>query len=197
MFCNTPNSRRVNSVHLWEKMKNILIALSTLNDSDIDWLLSVGEKRKIAQGELLVQIGKPIDALYLLLEGQFGVFLNHQQIAQLSAGDIIGEMSLIDKQLPSATVKSLSDAQVLSISRPQIQAQLTRDLGFAARFYRMVALFLSIRLRGLNAQRLGAEAGTSLHLDLYDADEIVPDVLEDLALAGSRFDWMLGRLNLK
>jgi CRP/FNR family transcriptional regulator, cyclic AMP receptor protein len=182
-------------------MRNVLIALGALSDSDIDWLLEVGSKLKIPNNQALVNMGQPIDALYLLLEGQFGVFVNRQMVAQLSSGDIVGEMSLVDSQLPSATVTALMDSWVLSIPRSQLKQHLMVDLGFAARFYRMTSLFLSNRLRTLNAQTGNAQAGdsgnASLQAEEYDADEIAPDVLEDLALAASRFEWILKRLNLK
>jgi CRP/FNR family transcriptional regulator, cyclic AMP receptor protein len=177
-------------------MRNVLIALGALSDDDIDWMLEVGAKRDILNRDHLVIMGKPIDALYLLLEGQFGVFVNQQMVAQLSSGDIVGEMSLVDSQLPSATVTALMDSLVLSIPRSHLKQHLRADLGFAARFYRMTSLFLSNRLRVLNAQVSGSQSA-SLLADDYDADEIAPDVLEDLALAASRFEWILKRLNLK
>lgn len=177
-------------------MRNVLVALGALSDSDIDWILEVGTKLKVANDTPLVCMGQPIDALYLLLEGQFSVSVNQQTIAQLSAGDIVGEMSLIDSQMPSADVTAIKDALVLSIPRSQLKQHLSTDFGFAARFYRMVALFLSSRLRVLNAQTAG-DTQSSLKPEVYEADEIAPDVLEDLALAASRFEWILSRLNLK
>jgi CRP/FNR family transcriptional regulator, cyclic AMP receptor protein len=177
-------------------MRNVLVALGALSDSDIDWILEVGSKLKVTNGESLVRMGQPIDALYLLLEGQFGVTVNQQIVAQLSAGDIVGEMSMVDSQMPSADVTALQDSLVLSIPRSKLKRHLSTDLGFAARFYRMVSLFLSSRLRVLNAQVAGGTS-SSLDAEVYDADEIAPDVLEDLALAASRFEWILNRLNLK
>lgn len=190
-------------------MRNVLIALGALSDSDIDWVLAVGSKVKVAKGESLVRMGQPIDALYLLLEGQFGVSvsqpsigpsieqpLNGQIVAQLTAGDIVGEMSIVDSQMPSANVTALQDSWILSIPRSQLKRHLSTDLGFAARFYRMVALFLSSRLRVLNAQAAGSRL-SSLEAGIYDADEIAPDVLDDLALAASRFEWILHRLDIK
>ncbi|MCG9891962.1 MAG: cyclic nucleotide-binding domain-containing protein [Thermosynechococcaceae cyanobacterium MS004] len=194
-------------------MRNVLIALGALSDSDIDWVLAVGSKVKVAKGKPLVRMGQPIDALYLLLEGQFGVSvsqpsvgpsieqpvgqpIDYQIVAQLTAGDIVGEMSIVDSQMPSANVTALQESWVLSIPRSQLKRHLSTDLGFAARFYRMVALFLSSRLRVLNAQAAGSRL-SSLEAGIYDADEIAPDVLDDLALAASRFEWILHRLDIK
>jgi len=58
----------------------------------------------------------------------------------------------IDVRLPSATVKALEDSLVLSIPRQQLAAKLQQDVGFASRFYRVIATLL--RLQGM-LSRLG------------------------------------------
>jgi len=67
------------------------------------------------------------------------------------------------------------------------------DASFAARFYRAVAVFLADRLRNTVA-RLGYGAGQDLDENAEYAGELDFGVLDNVHLAGARFDRMLKRL---
>ena len=64
----------------------------------------------------------------------------------------MGETPFIDGRLPSATVKAIEDSLVLTIPRQQLAAKLQQDIGFASRFYRVIATLLSNRLQGMYSQ---------------------------------------------
>jgi hypothetical protein len=68
-----------------------------------------------------------------------------------------------------------------------------QDAPFAARFYRALGVFLASRLRK-SQQRLGYDSDRILDDETEHEDELDPDLLEHVALAGARFDWMLKRL---
>ena len=51
-------------------MKKVLIVLGQLTDQDIDWLVGVGEKHPYKQGEALVDEGRVITNLYIILSGK-------------------------------------------------------------------------------------------------------------------------------
>ncbi len=106
----------------------------------------------------------------------------------------------IDARLPSATVKALEDSLVLSISRQQLAAKLLSDVGFASRFYRVIATLASNRLQGMLSQlgygRRVYSKGQPLNENIEYEDEIDSNVLDRMALAGKRFDWMQGRLRV-
>ena len=68
------------------------------------------------------------------------------------------------------------------------------DSAFAARFYRALGVFLASRLRKTQ-QRLGYGGDTSiLDDDVQHEDELDPELLDSVALAGARFKWILERL---
>ena len=97
-------------------------------------------------------------------------------------------MSFIDANRPAATVRSVGEAAVLSIPRDLLQERLKSDDGFAARFYRAIAILLSDRLRGALAASSAAAGGA------VEDGELDPNVLDTLSLAGGRFTQMLLRL---
>jgi hypothetical protein len=62
-------------------------------------------------------------------------------------------------------------------------------MAFGCRFYRALAIFLADRLRGTVRRRSGAD--TSLEGTAILKDELDVEILDNLSLAGSRFDRML------
>lgn len=174
-------------------MRKVLFLFGQLNDDDVEWMIKTGRRQPIARGEVLIRQGVPVDALFILLEGRLSVFLGRQEreIARLNAGEIVGEMSFVDARPPSATVRGLEDAIVFAISKAVLQSKLDRDTGFAARFYRALAIYLSTTVRERH-RMMGANA--SLDDTEDDADELDPNVLDGVYLAGERFDRMVKRV---
>jgi bacteriocin-type transport-associated protein len=177
-------------------MRKALFILGILNDNDLEWLLTTGRRETVAAGTTLVQEGRAVEAIYIVLEGAFGVTIgakDEQEIARLLSGEIVGEISFVDARPPSATVKAVENSLVLSVPRRQLATKLEQDTAFAARFYQALAVFLADRLRSLTS-RLGYGTTTALDEDTEYEDELAPNVLDNVSLAGARFDWMLRRL---
>ena len=86
-----------------------------------DQALTVAEnviKRRYRRGEVMVEQGHKSDELIILLTGRARVLTSDQRVilAVLKAGDYVGEMSMIDNEPHSATVRTelQSDALVLT-----------------------------------------------------------------------------------
>ena len=173
--------------------KKVLFILGELEDDDIDWMISIGKREDIPAETVLIHEGQPVDTLYILLSGTLSVSiaaLGDKEIAQLSCGDVVGEMSFVDSRPPSATVKTSAHSLLLSIPRAALVQRLEQDIGFAFRFYRALTVLLSTRLRG--TVRL---LGYGPEEDLEDSSpEFDPHVSESVALAEVRFNWLLRRL---
>ncbi|MNL18702.1 DNA-binding transcriptional dual regulator Crp [compost metagenome] len=177
-------------------MRKVLYILGELSDGDIDWMASVGSQTEVMRDDTLIHEGKAIDSIYVVLDGKLGVHVGSQAhpVALLGRGEIVGEMSLIDKRPPSATVRAMSTSRVLRVPRSEIEAKFAEDLGFSARFHRALSVFLSDRLRSTVGQ-LGYGKPLSLDEDQEDEDELDLGVLEKVSLAGARFDLLLQRLS--
>ncbi len=178
-------------------MRKVLFILSELADADVDWMIQNGEKRPVPQGTVLIEEGQPIELLFIVLDGQLSVTLaalGGKQVASLQSGEILGELSFLDSRPPSASVTAVVDSTVLCIPRSSLMAKLEQDSAFAARFYRALGVFLASRLRK-SQQRLGyGNPSDILDDDVEHETELDPEILNHLALAGARFDWMLKRL---
>lgn len=67
-------------------------------------LVSRGEWRDAAAGELLVEQGEPLAQLILVTHGRVSVRVGEAEVARLGAGNFVGEMSFITGHPPSASV---------------------------------------------------------------------------------------------
>ena len=130
-------------------MSNATSLLEQLTDEDAVWLLESNEERRVAAGEVVIAAGEPIDAMYLIFDGVLGVVGadGEAPFATAGAGEIVGEMSFVERETPSRTVEALEDSTVLVLSHDVLRGRAERDAEFAARLYRALAVLLSHRLR--------------------------------------------------
>lgn len=173
-------------------MRKALQLLGILEDTDIDWMASNGALRSIRAGAVLIQEKKPVDSLFILLEGQLSVTvggIHGRLVATLLPGEIVGEISFVDNHPPSASVTATANSLVLAIRRELLSAKLATDFAFAMRFYHSVAMFLADRLY-VTVGRFGYG---NPQQDV-DVDELPGASIDQIDLAAVRFDKLLRRL---
>ena len=177
-------------------MRKALYILADLDDRDIAWLSETGVVRSVAEGELLIREGAVIDQLYIVIDGELEVVVGDgKRVAELVAGDIVGEMSLIEKRPPAASVRSMSEAKVLAVPQVAIRHRLAKDTACAARFYRALAVFLSDRLRSTVATfGYGKPGAESRQQALERENELDEVVLDTLHVAGDRMRRLVAML---
>jgi CRP/FNR family transcriptional regulator, cyclic AMP receptor protein len=172
-------------------MRKALQILGVLNDSDLEWLVTNGERRIVSADTIVIRQGQPVGALSIVLAGRLSVRASHaqtQEIATMFSGEIIGEISFVDARVPSASVIALEESQLLCISSDKLARKLEQDNAFSSRFYRAIAIFLADRLRTTTG-RLGYGAPEQ---DISH-DEIDEQSMENIDIAARRFDNLLKR----
>ncbi len=173
-------------------MRKALMVFGTLNDSDIDWLTRVGELRRFPADEPIIRERKPIDALFIVLDGRAIVSVRGTEVARAASGEILGEVSLVDSRLPTASVVADRETTVLQINRAVLNRKLKEDMGFGCRFYHALAILLAQRLQR-NTPSNGGNGEGDDDEDVDLADDVDPQLLESVTLAGLRFDQLLRR----
>jgi CRP/FNR family cyclic AMP-dependent transcriptional regulator len=170
-------------------MRKVLYILSRLTDEDVDWFAATGRRANYAAGDVLIKQGAPINSLMFVLDGKVSVEVEGVgQIASLGSGEVLGEMSLVDESPPSAGVIVVEPTRVLHVDRTILNTKLEGDPAFAARLYRAIAMFLSVRMRS-TVQVLGYGKAT-----IVADDELDISLLDNVTIAGSRFDRMIKKL---
>jgi CRP-like cAMP-binding protein len=133
-------------------MQNARYIAAGLSDADMLWLLSMGKLRVLGPGDRLVTAGKPVNDLFFVISGSVAVMLDDgTRVARLHQGDVVGEMSFVERHSPLVSVAAEERSEILAIPRQLILARFEQEPLFAARFYRALAVFLSERLRDTTA----------------------------------------------
>jgi bacteriocin-type transport-associated protein len=194
-------------------MRAVLLLLGELSDQDVEWMMIAGNSEAVESGEILIREGQKVDALYVVLTGQFTVSISQssddpmsqvytalegeipqRELAKLSNGEVLGEMAFMDTRPHSTTIQAAENSIVLAIPRHKLITKLAQDKDFAVRFYRALATVLTDKLRN-TVSRFRYSKGQSLS-DLVDyEDELDTNTLEHLSLAGARFDWLMKQVH--
>lgn len=170
-------------------MRRALYFLGILDDRDVEWMMRQGRKLTLAPGTVLIRQGQTTDSLFFVLDGALVVSTSAAaRVAELKAGDVVGEISFVDARPPSASVTADVESKVGAVPRAALVAKLQQDVGFAARFYQSLAVFLADRLRTTTGT-LGA-ATPRLDEAIEDDDELAPHLMANLSMAGLRFGEM-------
>jgi signal transduction histidine kinase len=96
-----------------------------LTEGDLEQLYTQAHPLKLPPGHLLIEEGTPGDALYILLSGELEVSRHAAgQDVKLDVrrpGEFIGEMSLLDNAPRAASVRTLTDSELLMISKEMFE----------------------------------------------------------------------------
>jgi CRP/FNR family cyclic AMP-dependent transcriptional regulator len=114
-------------------------------------------------GDVIISEGEQKNALMVIekgqvevLKGDISLYADDQRIATLTGerkfcdvfrGDILGEMSLIDVEPASATVRAVTEVGIWSMNREDFAAVLRKDLTTYIVIITNIARILSRRLR--------------------------------------------------
>ena len=123
-----------------------------LSDDVLEHLCKTLHEKRIGAGEAVFREGDPAREMYVLLDGEMEVLKKSRRgrdtrVAILGPNDTFGEMSVIDMQQRSATLRALAPSRVLRISTEDMDALYRYDLKSYALIVLNLARDLSRRLR--------------------------------------------------
>ena len=174
-------------------MRKVMYLMGALEDSDVEWLGDNGSSIRLTPNQVLVTEGRPVDSLFIVLDGQLSVNAGSTRLAILLTGEVIGEISFVDSRPPLATVTALDNARVLAVKRDVLKAKLAADPRFAANFYKAIAIFLADRLRATTSRLGYGKPGQDAEPD--ELDELSEDLMETVSLGTRRFDNLLKKVS--
>lgn len=150
-----PNTGFVTRMQGYELLKTLPI-FEDLSLDEMKDFYNLCEQATFAAGDVLIEQGQPGQALYIIREGNIGVFNveggREVPIVKLGSGTYVGEMALIDDAPTSARVKAMDEVKVFRIRKDVFRNYLyTHDL-VAMRVYRSFTRTLVERLRDTTAR---------------------------------------------
>src|SRR5918911_4873637 len=100
-----------------------------LATEDLEQLCQMARTVSVDSGELIFEEGSPGDALYVILDGELEVAKRQDGqdvvLAVRRAGELVGEMSLLEQAPRSASVRTLRESRLLVISQTAFQTLLS------------------------------------------------------------------------
>lgn len=103
-------------------------------------------------GEVIIRQGESGDCMYEIQDGQVEVIQEKDgkevRLAVLDKGDFFGEMAIFDREVRSATVRTMGEVRALTIDKRTFLRRITEDPSIAFRIVER----MSHRIRKLDAE---------------------------------------------
>jgi CRP-like cAMP-binding protein len=96
-------------------------------DEEIGQVVDAATYLTVPEDWALMVEQQPADKAYLILSGEVSVRRHGEEVARLGAGEVIGEMALVNHKLRSATVVADTPLEVLHFTVDTV-AQLTAKI---------------------------------------------------------------------
>ncbi|MEM9815805.1 MAG: cyclic nucleotide-binding domain-containing protein [Cyanobacteria bacterium P01_D01_bin.6] len=197
--------------------KEVLSIFGELRDSDIDWLVSFGETQTVPADKVLLQAARPVDALYVLLDGQMSISApqedgfnplylcfsglenstrDQKAFAHITKGGMPGIISFLDFRPLPVTIRAVKESLVFAVPRQTLVTKLQVDNSFASRFYRVIAIEVLELLYAVRSRLVDTSAtSTADAADMLDEELDMAD-LEQMSEGAKKFNWMLSQLGV-
>lgn len=120
-----------------------LALFETCTQRELGRIASISLQCHRPAGTVLTREGQLGGLLFIILEGEAEVLKGTRRISSLGPGDVIGELSLIDGQGRSASVRAVSDVELLEIT----DRDFTKLVKTSPKFVRNLLRALSSKVR--------------------------------------------------
>ncbi len=109
--------------HLWQVRSEIerFWPFADFADNVNDRIARNCIRKRVPEGESLVEQGNKDQDFYIILSGEFSVTRNGLEVKILRGGDMFGEYGSLADTVRNATVKALADSVVIKIARGDIR----------------------------------------------------------------------------
>lgn len=127
---------------------------SEFEPDELERLRRTMQISRFAPGDVVLEEGNANRALHILVHGRIRVTrrVNEREVSlcDLVEGETFGELSIIEDGVASASLKAVSETEVLSVSMHELAQFLRAHPVAAAKFWRAIAVDLRRRLLQTN-----------------------------------------------
>ena len=100
--------------------------------------------------EYIITEGKPNDKIYFLIEGTVAVTKNNIHLSKFGEGEEFGEIEVLDVMASAASIKTISNVKLMSISNKALRDIYKLDIKIFSLIIMNLARDLSRRLRRMD-----------------------------------------------
>ena len=135
-----------------------LLLFKDLDDSELNRVQAIAERREYSAGEVILRQGQPADAIYSVLEGAVRVTAimadedevvgrDEEVLVRLKPGDFFGELSFVDGSVPSLSVIAENGAVLSAVPHEKLRELLDSDGPLCRKVLISMMKILASRLR--------------------------------------------------
>jgi len=128
-----------------------------LDEEQIESILPLMQQENYDPDEFIITEGKPNDKIYFLIEGQVAISKNDILLTRFGEGEAFGEMEVLDVMPSVASVKSISQVFLMSISNKALREIYKKDVKIFSLIIMNLARDLSRRLRRMDEKLASSE----------------------------------------
>ena len=115
------------------------------------------EEVPLNAGQTIIEKGDLGDCMYIIVAGEVRVHVRERTLNNLQAGDLFGEMAVLDAEPRSASVTAVVDTQLLRLDQAPLY-EVMEDRGEVARgIIRVLSRHVRARVKDLNELRARLE----------------------------------------
>lgn len=114
------------------RLKQIEV-FSSLSDEELERLARRGQEGSLDEGEVLLKAGTAPDNIWAIEDGEVVVERDEGVVATLGAGDVVGEIGVVNRALRNATVKAKTAVTGFVIAHSDIEELAKEDPDFKER----------------------------------------------------------------
>ena len=89
------------------------------------------EKIKFSENEIIIRLGDTSEYVYIILEGEVGIYLLDKFDGKpnfvLGKNEVFGELGVLNNQLRTSNVKSMTNVELLKISKKDMQKMISES----------------------------------------------------------------------
>lgn len=97
------------------------------------------DARNVEDGTVIFDEETPGDVMYVILSGEVDIFANGVLVETLGAGDLVGEMALIDAKPRSASALTRGDCRIVPVGEQRFLEMVQQKPEFSLHVMRTLA----------------------------------------------------------
>ncbi len=115
-------------------------------------IASIAKEVVFADGERIAARGDPGDVMHVIVDGSVDVVAGDARVlATRAAGDVVGEMALLDAEPRSASVTAVEDTQLFRLDQEPFYELMADRVEVAHGIIRMLTRYVRARIRDVTA----------------------------------------------
>ena len=111
----------------------------SLHTRELIRLAKITSELEFGAGTLVINEGDAGDELFIIVEGDVEVFTGTRSVSTLGPGSCIGELSVIDTEPRSSSVRTLSASRLLSMKRKDFLLAIKEEPAIAVNIMKILA----------------------------------------------------------